>query len=58
MISFKRDIVLRFQVSGVRFQRLNSTRCVGVALEMNFLLPVLAFSCNHINVQLVVFTDT
>jgi hypothetical protein len=48
----------RCQVSGVRFQQKDSTRCVGVAHEMNFLSPVLAFSCIPISVQDSVFTDT
>jgi hypothetical protein len=33
------------QVSGVRFQRLNSTGCVGFAFKTDLLSPVLAFSC-------------
>jgi hypothetical protein len=39
------------QVSGVRFQQLKSTRCGGVAHEMDFPSPVLAFSCSQINAQ-------
>ena len=39
-------------------QQPNSTRCVGVAHEMDFLSPVLVFSCNQISVQGPVFTDT
>ena len=39
------------QVSGVRFQQLISTRCVGVANEMDFLSPVMAFSYNQTSVQ-------
>ena len=35
----------------VRFQQPNSTRCVGVAHETDFLSPVLVFSCNQISVQ-------
>ena len=36
---------------GVRFQQLISTRCAGVAHEINFLSLVLAFSYNQISVQ-------
>jgi len=39
------------QVSGVRLQQPNWTRYVGVAHEMDFLSPVLAFTCNQISVQ-------
>ena len=39
------------KVSGVRCQQPNSTRCVGVDHEMDFLSSVLAFSCNQISVQ-------
>jgi hypothetical protein len=39
------------QVSGVRCQQLKSIRWVGVALEMYFVSPVLAFSRNQISVQ-------
>jgi hypothetical protein len=42
----------------MRCQRPNSTRCIGVDHEMDFLSPVLAFSCNQISVQDSVFTDT
>ncbi|CAB1058326.1 hypothetical protein D1BOALGB6SA_3082 [Olavius sp. associated proteobacterium Delta 1] len=40
------------QVSATEFDR-----CVGVADEMDSLLPVSAFSCNQISVQDSVFTD-
>ena len=46
------------QVSGVRCQQTNSTRRVGIAHEMDFLSPLLVFSCNQISVQEPVFTDT
>ena len=46
------------QVSGVRFQQLNSTRYAKVAHEMDFLPLLLAFSCNQISVHVSVFTDT
>ncbi len=51
---------IRFQVSGFgcQVQRPNSTRCVGVAHEMDFLSPLLVFSCNQISVQEPVFTET
>jgi hypothetical protein len=39
------------QVSGVRFQQPNSTRRVAIAHEMDFVSPVLVFSCNQISVQ-------
>jgi hypothetical protein len=39
------------QVSGVRCQQPNSTRCVGVAHQMDFISPVLVFSCIPISVQ-------
>jgi len=44
----KRDLR---QVSGVRFQEPNSTRCDGVANDMNSFAPVLIFSCSQISVQ-------
>ena len=44
------------QVSSVRFQQPKSTSCVGVAHEMDFTSPVLAFSCSQINAQNSVFT--
>ena len=47
MITFTSSV----QVSGVRFQQPISYRCVGVADVMDFFSPVLAFSCNQINVQ-------
>jgi hypothetical protein len=43
------------QCSGFRFQQQNPTRCVGDAHEMEFITPVLGFSCNQINVQISVF---
>jgi len=46
------------QVSGVRCQQPNSTRCAGVARETDFLPPVLVLSFNQIGVQDSVFTDT
>ncbi len=46
------------QESGVRCQQLKATRWIGVAHEMDFLSPVLVFSCNQISVQEPVFTDT
>jgi hypothetical protein len=39
------------QCSGVRCQQLKLTRWVGVAHEMDFLSPVLTFSCNPISVR-------
>jgi len=38
-----------------RCQQTNSTRNVGVAHEMDLLLPVLAFSCNQIRVRVSSF---
>jgi hypothetical protein len=37
--------------SGVWCQQPNSTRCVGVAHQMDFISPVLVFSCIPISVQ-------
>jgi len=37
--------------SGVRCQQPNLTRYFGVAPEMDFLSPVLAFSCKQFSVQ-------
>jgi hypothetical protein len=39
------------QLSGVRYQQLESIRWIGVAHEMCFLSPVLAFRRNPISVQ-------
>jgi len=39
-------------------QQPQSTRRVGGAHEMDFLLPVLAFSCKPMSVQDSIFTDT
>ena len=41
----------RVKVSGVRCQRLNSTRYATVAYAMVFLAPVLTFNCNQIGVH-------
>jgi hypothetical protein len=45
------------QVSGVRFQQPNSTRCAGVAHKMDFFTGV-ALNLNHFMVQVSVITDT
>ena len=39
------------QWSGVRCQQAKSTRCVGVANDINFLAPMLTFGCNPVSVQ-------
>ncbi len=54
------DDYLYQQCSGVRcqVQQPDSTRCVGVTHEMDFLSPLLVFSCNQISVQEPVFTET
>ena len=39
------------KVSGFRCQQPKSTFWIGVAHEMDFLSPVLAFSCNSISIQ-------
>ncbi len=54
------DDYLYQQLSGFRcqVQQPNSTRCDGVAHEMDFLSPLLVFSCNQISVQGPVFNDT
>jgi hypothetical protein len=46
------------QVSGVGCQQPISTRCLGVAHEMDFLPPVFVLSCNPISVHDSLFTDT
>jgi hypothetical protein len=45
------------QCSGVRCQQAKSTRCAGVAHDMDFLSPMLAFSCNPISVQVSIVAD-
>jgi len=50
--------VFRFQVSGVRCQQLKSTHWIGVAHEIDFVSPELAFSRNPISVQDSIFPDT
>jgi hypothetical protein len=54
MITFTSSV----QVSGFRcqVQQPDSTRCVGVAHEVDFFSSLLVFSCNQISVQEPVFT--
>ena len=46
-----------FRRRRIRCQQTNSTRRVGIAHGMDFLSPLLVFSCNQISVQESVFTD-
>jgi cell division protein FtsW (lipid II flippase) len=55
---FLPNVSVKLKVSGFRCQQPKSTRWVGVAHEMDFLSPVLAFSCNPISVQDSIFPDT
>jgi len=45
----------RVQVSGVRCQQPNSTRCVGIAHEMDFLSSLWVFGCKQISAQVLEF---